>query len=81
MAWQHAYRLWQAVIDVAVTEEVSHLAWIELTEPAVKLRGWKLGLALTTAALSAATNMAIGFVAGLIVFYIFKPKEGGDQHG
>ena len=31
----------------------------------MKLRGWKLGLAATTATVSVATNMAVGFVVGL----------------
>ena len=36
-----------------------------LGKGAVKLRGWKLALCLVTAGLSVATNMAVGFLAGL----------------
>lgn len=48
------------------------LVGIELAKPMRKLRGWELGLALATAALSIATNMAIGFVAGLVVTYLLR---------
>ncbi len=41
------------------------LVGIELGKAVVRLRGWKLYLALFTAALSIVTNMAVGFAAGL----------------
>ena len=43
------------------------LVGIELGKVVVKLRGWKLWLALVTAAVSVVTNMALGFVTGLAV--------------
>ncbi|MCR4406711.1 MAG: putative sulfate/molybdate transporter [Anaerolineae bacterium] len=45
---------------------------IELAKVVMKLRGWKLYLALFTAALSVATNMAVGFVAGLAAAYLVR---------
>ncbi len=48
------------------------LVGIELGRVVVKLRGWKLWLALVTAAVSVATNMALGFVAGLAVAYLVR---------
>ncbi|MBC7248716.1 MAG: hypothetical protein H5T62_00390 [Anaerolineae bacterium] len=48
------------------------LVGIELARVVVKLRGWKLYLALFTAALSVATNMAVGFVVGLAVAYLVR---------
>jgi len=43
------------------------LVGIELGKVVVELRGWKLWLALFTAALSLATNMAVGFAVGLAI--------------
>jgi len=48
------------------------LVGIELGKVVVKLRGWKLWLALVTAAISVVTNMALGFVAGLAVAYLVR---------
>jgi len=48
------------------------LVGIELGRVVVKLRGWKLWLALVTAAVSVVTNMALGFVAGLAVAYLVR---------
>lgn len=48
------------------------LVGIELARHVIGLRGWKLGLAVGTAALSVATNMAIGFAAGLIVTHLLQ---------
>jgi predicted benzoate:H+ symporter BenE len=48
------------------------LVGIELARPVIKLRGWKLGLALATAAMSVVTNMAIGFAAGLALAYLLR---------
>jgi len=48
------------------------LVGIELVKVVVKLRGWKLWLALVTAAVSAVTNMAVGFVVGLAVAYLVR---------
>jgi len=44
----------------------------QLGKEAVKLRGWKLGLAATTAAVSVVTNMAVGFVVGLGLTYLLR---------
>jgi MFS superfamily sulfate permease-like transporter len=41
------------------------LVGIELGKVVVKLRGWKLWLALLTAAVSVVSNMAVGFIVGL----------------
>jgi len=48
------------------------LVGIELARPVIKLRGWKLGVAVATAAVSVVTNMAIGFVAGLAMAYLVR---------
>lgn len=48
------------------------LVGIELGKAVVKLRGWKLWLALITAAVSVVTNMALGFVAGLAAAYLVR---------
>jgi SulP family sulfate permease len=45
---------------------------VELVKPMILLRGWKLALALLTAALSLLTNMAIGFVAGLLLDHLVR---------
>ncbi|MGC9468836.1 MAG: putative sulfate/molybdate transporter [Anaerolineae bacterium] len=41
------------------------LVGIQLGLPTLKLRGWGLAVAVTTAAVSAVTNIGIGFLAGL----------------
>lgn len=51
------------------------LVGIELGKVVVKLRGWKLWLALFTAAVSVITNMAVGFVLGLAVAYLVRELE------
>jgi MFS superfamily sulfate permease-like transporter len=69
------------------------LVGIQLSQAVVRLRGWKLALCLTTAAVSVITNMAIGFAAGLAVSYLVRslthrcllpcvcPEEGeGTSH-
>ncbi len=48
------------------------LVGVQLARPVIELRGWKLGLAVGTAALSVATNMAIGFAAGLAVTHLLR---------
>ena len=48
------------------------LVGIELGRVVVKLRGWKLWLALVTAAVSVVTNMALGFGAGLAVAHLVR---------
>ena len=48
------------------------LVGIELGKAMVKLRGWKLWLALITAAVSVVTNMAVGFAAGLAGAYLAR---------
>jgi len=48
------------------------LVGVELARPVIGLRGWKLGLAVGTAVLSLATNMAVGFVGGLAVAHLLR---------
>jgi len=45
---------------------------IELSKAAVKLRGWKMGLAVTTALFSVVANMALGFVIGLGLTHLLR---------
>jgi len=45
---------------------------VQLGKGAVKLRGWKLGLAATTAAVSVVTNMAVGFTVGLGLTHLLR---------
>lgn len=49
---------------------------IELSKAAVKLRGWKLGLAVTTALFSVVGNMALGFVIGLGLTHLLRALKG-----
>ena len=54
------------------------LVAIELNKAAVKLRGWKMGLAVTTALFSVVINMAVGFVIGLGLTHLLRAlKERG----
>jgi MFS superfamily sulfate permease-like transporter len=48
------------------------LVSIQLAQPIIELRGWKLGFALFTAVLSVITNMALGFAAGLAAFHLMR---------
>lgn len=48
------------------------LVGIELGKAVMRLRGWKLWLALVTAAVSVATNMIVGFVVGLTAAYLVR---------
>ncbi len=48
------------------------LVGIQLGAPVFTLRGWGLVLALATAAVAAATNIGIGFVAGLGLSYLVR---------
>lgn len=48
------------------------LVGIELGKVVVELRGWKLWLALVTAAISVVTNMAVGFAVGLAIAYLVR---------
>jgi MFS superfamily sulfate permease-like transporter len=45
---------------------------VQLGKGAVKLRGWKLGLAAITAIVSVVTNMAVGFIIGLGVTHLLR---------
>ena len=54
------------------------LVGIELGKAVMRLRGWKLWLALVTAAVSVATNMAMGFAAGLVAAYLVKGLKHRD---
>ena len=58
-----------AAFPMALVGGMMLLVGIQLGKGVVKLRGWKLALCLVTAGLSAATNMAVGFVAGLALAY------------
>lgn len=55
------------------------LVGIELARVVVQLRGWKLYLALFTALLSVATNMAVGFVVGLAAAYLVRALKHRHQ--
>lgn len=48
---------------------------VQLGKGAVRLRGWKLALALATAAISVVTNMVVGFVIGLGVTQLLRALE------
>jgi hypothetical protein len=48
------------------------LVGIELARPVIRLRGYKPGLAVATAAVSVVGNMAIGFAAGLAVTHLVR---------
>jgi MFS superfamily sulfate permease-like transporter len=48
------------------------LVGIQLGKAVLKLRGWKLWLALGTAAVSVVTNMAVGFAVGLAAAYLVR---------
>jgi MFS superfamily sulfate permease-like transporter len=54
------------------------LVGIELGKAVMRLRGWKLWLALVTAVVSVATNMAMGFAAGLVAAYLVKGLKHRD---
>ena len=54
------------------------LVGIELGKAVMRLRGWKLWLALVTAAVSVATNMAMGFAAGLVAACLVKGLKHRD---
>jgi predicted benzoate:H+ symporter BenE len=58
-----------AAFPMALVGGMMLLVGIQLGKGVVKLRGWKLALCLVTAGLSVATNMAVGFVAGLGLAY------------
>ncbi|MBM3188967.1 MAG: hypothetical protein FJZ90_09635 [Chloroflexi bacterium] len=49
---------------------------VQFVRPLLKLRRWPLALALITAAVSVATNMAVGFVAGLAATYLLRWLDG-----
>lgn len=58
-----------AAFPMALVGGMMLLVGIQLGKGVVKLRGWKLALCLVAAGLSVATNMAVGFVAGLALAY------------
>jgi len=64
-----------AAFPMPLVGAMMFLVGIELSKAVVKLRGWKLGLALFTAALSVATNMAVGFALGLAAAYLVRHLE------
>jgi sulfate permease, SulP family len=53
------------------------LVGMQLVKPVLKLRGENLAFALVTAALSVVTNMGIGFLAGLLITYLFRFVKQG----
>ena len=61
-----------AAFPMALVGGMMLLVGIQLGKGAIKLRGWRLALCLVTAALSVATNMVIGFVAGLALAYVVR---------
>jgi MFS superfamily sulfate permease-like transporter len=48
------------------------LVGLQLGAPMIKLRGWALALALTTAAVSAVTNIGVGFLCGLGLSHLVR---------
>ncbi len=63
---------------VALIGGMMFMVAVQLAKGAMRLRGWKLGLALTTAAVSVVTNMAVGFVIGLALTHLLRNlKERG----
>lgn len=60
---------------MALVGGMMFLVGIQLGKGAVKLRGWKLVLCLVTAGVSVATNMAVGFLAGLALAYGVRALE------
>jgi MFS superfamily sulfate permease-like transporter len=48
------------------------LVSVQLGTPAIKLRGWPLALALTTAGVSTATNIGVGFIVGLGLSHLIR---------
>lgn len=55
------------------------LVSVELAKPVIELRGWKLALAVGTAALCVVTNMAVGFVGGLAAAHLLKRLINNEQ--
>ena len=57
------------------------VAW-QLARPVARLRGKPLGLALFTGILAAVSNMAIGALAGTVVYHLWQHLSGrGSQEG
>lgn len=54
------------------------LVGIQLSVPVVKLRGWGLLLAVLTGAVSAITNIGIGFVVGLALSHLVRALRHRD---
>ncbi|MBM4466351.1 MAG: hypothetical protein FJ014_12485 [Chloroflexi bacterium] len=61
-----------AVFPMPLVGAMMFLVGIELGKVVVKLRGWKLWLALLTAAVSVVSNMAVGFIVGLAAAYLVR---------
>jgi len=61
-----------AVFPMPLVGGVMLLVGIELGKAVINLRGWKLSLALTTAAVSVVTNIVVGFVIGLAAAYLVR---------
>ena len=53
------------------------LVGLELNKNTLRLRGWQLWLALLTAALSVATNMAVGFLLALVLAQLLRRWQQG----
>ncbi len=58
-----------AAFPMPLVGAMMFLVGIQLSQSVVRLRGWKLWVCLVTAAVSVATNMAAGFLAGLAMAY------------
>jgi MFS superfamily sulfate permease-like transporter len=58
-----------AAFPMALVGGMMFLVGIQLGQTATRLKHWELGICLVTALAAMATNMAIGFVAGLALAY------------
>jgi MFS superfamily sulfate permease-like transporter len=61
-----------AAFPMALIGGMMFMVAVQLGKGAVKLRGWKLGLAAITAIVSVVTNMAVGFIIGLGVTHLLR---------
>jgi len=60
------------VFPVALVGGMLFVVGVNLGIPATRLCRWSLGVALLTAAVSVATNMALGFLVGLVASYLVR---------
>ncbi len=64
-----------SAFPMALIGGMMFMVGIQLLRPLLKLRRWGLGLALLTGILGVATNMAVGFVAGLAAAAILRALD------